>query len=121
MLQLLIKDEIRRYEQCEGRLLDLLERERKALEQYAQGENPKAAYVARMNQILATAANFVEASDNLVGGVMTVRQLITSGEEDLRRRLRRQMEENHVLKLYLRDLGYDPDLVHYMKIRDFQY
>lgn len=117
----LIGKEVNQYIYYDQRLEELIEQERRQLEEYAKSNSPKPAYIARMNKLLLTTSNFVEASDALMRGFMTAGRLVMGSDEHaaVQFELKTLRNENDLLKRYLKSLGKDPDLVRYMKISDF--
>lgn len=105
------------------RLQQTIDRERKALEEYAQGDNPNPRYVAKMNALFLTISNYMAASETVIDGMITAREIVGDSYEEQRNnyRVKELQEENNKLKLYLKSLGKDPDLVQYMQVRDFYY
>lgn len=122
MLFQLIDKEWHQYLFADEKLMSTIERERLALEQYANSDNPNPKYIAKMNAVWQTVANYMASVEDLFQAIEAGRQILGVSHQYQRNEFRLQEleEENKKLKLYLTSLGKDPDLVRYMRISDFR-
>lgn len=123
MIHDLIGKEFQQYVYADERVTQLMDRERASLQQYAEGNDPNPRYIAKMNSVYQTIANYMASVESLLDSIFTAREIVGGQyrQQTGDYRLREVEEENQKLKLYIRSMGKDPDLVRYMKVRDFQY
>lgn len=123
MLYDLIGKDWQQYVYSDQRLQDTINRERAALAEYAESDKANPRYIAKMNSIFQTVANYMQATENVLEAIMSAREIVGGSYQGQRSEYqsRELKEENQKLKLYLQSMGKDPELVRYMKVKDFSY
>lgn len=122
MIQELIFPALNHFQDFENRLIARLDREEESLERYKASKSPSPLYVKRMESFIALVDSYMIAVRNLLKAVGTAESILRESDSALQAahgRVALLEEENRKLKLFLKSLGKDPELVGFMQVRDF--